>query len=312
MTQEQRQAPPRFAPISALDQAEKALDRGAALVVSISGGKDSQAMALALAELHRQRGWTGPIVALHADLGRVEWEGDPEIAGFRSAPEQVEKIAADAGLPLYVVHRNDGQDMIDHWEARAKKLAGTGKPFWSSSSARYCTSDMKRDPMDIWTRAQGWTEVVVAEGLRAQESEARAKKARWQVRSKLKTRKRSAWTWRPIFDWDVLDVWRAMGTSWWELRQKQEAWRSGDTSALADWPGAPAYVLGNSRLSCAMCVLASPTDLVNGARHNPNTWREMRRLERQYGSKFTVKLSLEEIGRRAGLVEATQELEAAA
>lgn len=300
-----------YAPLSALDNAEQALDRGAALVVSISGGKDSQAMALALAALHAARSWTGPIVALHADLGRVEWQGDPTVPGFRSAPEQVEKIAADAGLPLHVVRRNDGRDMIDHWEARAKKLEGTGKPFWSSASARYCTSDMKRDPMDIWVRAQGWSEVVVCEGLRAEESPARAKKAVWQVRTKLQTRRRTAWTWRPIFDWTEAQVWQAIGTTWWELSQKRLRWALGDEEVLADWPAAPAYVLGNERLSCAMCVLAcSSNDVVNGARYNPDTWREMYRLEQQYDSKFTVTRSLEDIGRDAGLL-GEPELEAA-
>ena len=36
-----------------------------------------------------------------------------------------------------------------------------------------------------------------------------------------------------------------------------------------------AYDLGNHRLSCALCVLASLNDLINGAVHNPDTYREI-------------------------------------
>jgi len=290
-----------FAPIGVPSAVEAALDRGAALVVSISGGKDSQAMLNAMADMHRTRGWRGELVALHADLGRVEWQGDASVPGFRSAPEHVELMAAVAGVRLVVVRRSDGQDMIDRWAARGEKLKGTGKPFWSGpGQARYCTSDLKRDPMDIWCRR--FMDVVVCEGLRAQESPARAKKKRVEVRTKIATRSRRALTWRPIFDWTQLQVWRAIGTSWGELRRRQEAWATGDRTVLADWPAAPAYVLGNERLSCSMCVLASRSDLVNGARNNPDTWMAMRELEVRYGSRFRMDLSLETIGREAGLI----------
>lgn len=52
---------------------DQALRQGAALAVSISGGKDSQAMLYALAaEWERRPEWTGDIFAVHADLGRAE------------------------------------------------------------------------------------------------------------------------------------------------------------------------------------------------------------------------------------------------
>lgn len=302
---------PTFAPITVPAAVEAALGRGAALVVSISGGKDSQAMLNVLVDLHRTRGWTGPIVALHADLGRVEWQGDPSIPGFRSAPEHVEAMCQTAGVPLHIVRRSDGRDMIDHWQARAEQTKGTGVPFWSSSAARYCTSDMKRDPMNVWVRNTFKVgEVIVCEGLRAQESPERAKKARLERRTKCSSRKRQAWTWRPIFDWTQLQVWRAIGTSWGDLRDRRERWAAGDRTALVDWPAAPAYVLGNERLSCAMCVLApKPSaehpDLVNGARYNPSTWAAMVDLERTYGYTFRLDISLEQIGQLAGLVPTT-------
>src|SRR5215468_9758915 len=85
---------------------ERQLDDGAALAISISGGKDSQAMLVALVALHKQRGWTGDLFAIHADLGRIEW---------RQTPGHVQKMASKAGIPLVIVRRSDGRDMVDHW-----------------------------------------------------------------------------------------------------------------------------------------------------------------------------------------------------
>jgi predicted phosphoadenosine phosphosulfate sulfurtransferase len=59
-------------------EVESALELGAALAISISGGKDSQALLNTLAAWHRERRWPGPILALHADLGRAEWKETPE------------------------------------------------------------------------------------------------------------------------------------------------------------------------------------------------------------------------------------------
>ncbi|MGC1309373.1 MAG: hypothetical protein WA885_19300, partial [Phormidesmis sp.] len=47
-----------------------------------------------------------------------------------------------------------------------------------------------------------------------------------------------------------------------------------------------AYVSGNSRLSCSMCVLASATDIKNGAEHNLSTWLELTLMEIQSGWSF--------------------------
>jgi hypothetical protein len=48
----------------------------------------------------------------------------------------------------------------------------------------------------------------------------------------------------------------------------------------------PAYGFGNDRLSCACCVLASVSDLLNGAIHNPDTYRELCRIEAVTGYSF--------------------------
>ncbi len=55
----------------------RALTRGAALAISISGGKDSQAMLRLLVTHPDRPHWTGDRFAIHADLGRAEWPQTP-------------------------------------------------------------------------------------------------------------------------------------------------------------------------------------------------------------------------------------------
>ena len=266
---------------------EAQLQAGATLAISISGGKDSQAMAIALADLHRSKGWTGEVFCIHADLGRIEW---PE------TPGQVERIAQLAGVPLVVVRRSDGQDMIDHWRARGDRMRAKGQAPrpWSDSKNRFCTSDMKRDPIDIYLRR--YTNVVCAVGIRAQESAARAKQPSWAVRTKLATKTRQATTWHPLLNWRLGQVLQACGHTWMEMRRRQEQYAKGlKHTALSGWQLHPAYVFGNERLSCQFCVLASNNDLRTGAQHRPEVLAELISMEAEYGFTFRQGHSLAEL-----------------
>ena len=280
-----------------------ALAAGATLAISLSGGKDGQAMLAALVAAHRAYAWPGALVALHADLGRVEW---PE-----SGPH-CERLCAAAGVPLQVVRRPKG-DLLARWQERMAALAGTGKPFWSSAQNRYCTSDLKRGPLD--TALRQWPLVISAEGLRAEEGPDRAKKPVVGVRRQI-TRERlkalppaaalDAWqqrrqgrlalNWRPILDWTLDAVWAACGTSAADLARRQRLYQIGATAqALAGWPAHPAYVYGNRRVSCMLCVLAAKSDLVNGARHNPALYAAMVRMEAASGCRFRADLALADL-----------------
>jgi len=272
---------------------ERQLDRGAALAVSISGGKDSQAMANALVKLHRERGWTGEIFAIHADLGRIEW---------RQTPGHVKRIADKAGLRLVTVRRRDGQgkwDMLDHWVERGENMAAQGKQArpWSDASNRFCTSDMKRDPIDRYLRR--YSNVVCAVGIRAQESSARAKQPEWAVRTKIHNGRRTASTWHPILHWTFPQVLEACGTSGLDLARRRGLYARGEVAAALDgWPLHPAYVFGNERLSCQFCVLACNGDLQNGADHNPQLLDELIAIEDRFGFTFKNDTSLRRFKRR--------------
>lgn len=235
------------------------LREGAALVLSVSGGKDSDAMCHHLLEQRAAEGWTGDVAMVHADLGRAEWH---------NTTDYVQDLAQRKNVPLHVVHWTQG-DLIDRiWQ---RYYADPSRPCWPSSKVRYCTSDLKRAPISRWIRNTYSTgKVVCAIGLRAGESHARAKKLTVSVREDCTapTLNRLALNWLPIHEWSEANVWDCIRTH----------------GNLAH----PAYRLErpNQRLSCALCVLASLNDLLNGAVQNLDTYRELCRIEAVSGYSF--------------------------
>ncbi len=289
----------------------RALGRGAHLVVSVSGGKDSQAMLARLAGLRTAYGWTCPMTAVHADLGRAEW---PETAAF------VERMCRADRVPLTVVRRNGG-DLVERIERRLQTVSTIpgetrpAKPFWPSAAQRYCTSDLKRGPIQMHLRSLGKEGVIVsAMGLRADESRGRAAKPGVSVDAALTSKAlrdfdpatalqaqredggRLVLNWLPIHDWATDDVWEMMLTDAEDLERRRALYREGHHKrALNGWPAHPAYVMGNTRLSCALCVLASRSDLVNGMRHNPALAAHYIGLEKASGYTFRDGLSLTDL-----------------
>ena len=308
------------------------MEQGAALSVSISGGKDSDAMLRFLAKLYQANGWKGGLSALFCELGRIEWLG---------VTEHISKLCRDISVPL--VRLLPKRSMIEEWQHRYETIISkqedkpfwssaaaryctdrektqtankflrssdiAEKPFWSSSSARFCTKHEKTQPADKLLRGHDF--VVCAIGLRAEESSARAKKPRYQVRNDItstwyKTPKeyktaeeKEAWaerayqlwldsdrkgrfaiTWHPIHHWTLEKVWTYNGTSSSDVAHRTDLYRSGKVKqAIAGFPCHWVYATGNTRLSCSMCVLASTNDIINGAKHNPWTWAELSLME---------------------------------
>lgn len=234
------------------------LRNGAALVLSVSGGKDSDAMCHHLLDRRQSEGWPGDAIMIHADLGaRVEW---------RQTPDYVRDLAQRKGIPLHVVRWTHG-DLIDRiWQRYHKDPS---RPCWPSAAMRYCTADLKRDPISKFLRRMFPSgSVICAMGLRAEESPARAKRQTLARRqdSSAPTRGRLVYDWLPIHDWIEADVWNC-------IQQHGGIYHE-------------AYQHGNHRLSCALCVLASLNDLINGAVHNPDTYREYCRIEAITGYSF--------------------------
>jgi hypothetical protein len=114
------------------------LDRDAVVAIGVSGGKDSDACAVAVNKHLDQIGHKGPRILVHSDLGRIEWKD--------SLPG-CERLARRLGLELLVVQRQAG-DMLARWEGRWQNNVSRYEDLscvkiilpWSTPSMRFCTS----------------------------------------------------------------------------------------------------------------------------------------------------------------------------
>jgi 3'-phosphoadenosine 5'-phosphosulfate sulfotransferase (PAPS reductase)/FAD synthetase len=268
----------------------EALNNGAALMLSCSGGKDSDAMTYALLDAYKQHGWTGEVVIVHADLGRME---------RTETPAYMERFAARFGIELIVV-RHPKYDLLEGFRQRMLTLQGQGKntPPFSSAANRFCTSDWKREPINRFIRNR-WVEdatVICAMGLRAEESPARAKKAVFKERESCQapTKNRVVYDWNPIHHWELETVWEQLGYSLDGLADIQQHCSTLQEQNLNPYAwlynirfnAHPAYALGNERLSCGMCILGCQSDIRNGAYDNPETYQALVDIELESGFSF--------------------------
>ena len=111
-----RAALPPAVPVASTLEVEALIAANAPVAVGVSGGKDSQAAALAVFAHLDAAGHRGPRVLIHSDLGIVEWDESRPVC---------ERLARHLGVELIVVRRKSG-DLMDRWESR-----------WESSKRRY-------------------------------------------------------------------------------------------------------------------------------------------------------------------------------
>ncbi len=237
------------------------------IVINTSGGKDSQVMLELIVRLAIAQGVLGRIVAVHADLGRVEWDGVPELAELQ---------ARHHGVRFEIVKRPQG-DLLDQIEKRGK---------FPSNTARYCTSDHKRGQvlrlhtqLANETRAKRGNKhrvrILNAMGFRWEESPARAKKEELEHDKRSTNTRREVWNWHPILALEVDEVWR----------------RIRESGVPYHW----AYDLGMPRLSCCFCIYASRPALMIAGIRNPVLLKEYADLERRIDHTLRKDQSLGEI-----------------
>ena len=240
------------------------VQRGAIFYVSHSGGKDSQAMYLSVSKIVPKE----QIVVVHADLGEVEWTGTQTHI----------KETIDHHLNVVWAIKKDGTrnyllDMVlDRHEKRPDS------PAWPSSSQRYCTSGLKRGPLEKFIRhdlkKRGKTLAVNCMGLRAQESPSRAKKDTLTLNERLSLAGREIYDWLPIHTLTTDEVFQLIA----------------DNDQAPHW----AYQQGNERLSCVFCIFGSANDLKNGAKHRPELAEKYITLEQLLGKSMFYKSTLAE------------------
>ncbi|WP_439604520.1 phosphoadenosine phosphosulfate reductase domain-containing protein [Shinella sp.] len=243
-------------PIATDPIVDAALARNAPVAIGVSGGKDSQAAAIAtIAHLDRI-GHSGPRLLVHADLGIVEWKDSFPVC---------ERLAKQLGVELLVVRRAAG-DLMDRWEARCTSLSTvTLVPCWSTPKMRFCTSEMKTHVIRAALKRRfGSVPLVNVTGVRRQESSARATCTIAQTDASS-----SHIAWRPIADWVVEDVFSTIEATGLEPH--------------------PAYgQFGMARVSCRFCIMSSIADLTAASRQDEShdLLRRMVTLECESGFAF--------------------------
>lgn len=246
----------------ALDPRVKlAAARGAWVVFNLSGGKDSTAAAKAASEwLDRIGHPRARRIAIHADLGLIEW---------RSTPETLARVCKAIGVKLVTVSRIAG-GLIERWEQRfecGKARYAALETYtligpWSSAKLRFCTSELKTHIIERWLRQRfGGARLVSIVGLRRDESSARAK-------TPVAKEGAAGLVWHPLVEWSAEDVFA--------LHRRHEL------------PLHEAYrIWGASRMGCSFCVLSCERNLKASARARDNLPAYLRLVALEARSTFS-------------------------
>lgn len=141
------------------------LNAHAVVAVGVSGGKDSQACAIAVDHFLNEIGHVGPRILVHSDLGRVEWKDSHPVC---------EKLAERLNWELLTVRRKAG-DMLDRWEGRWRANLSRYQHLesvklilpWSTPAMRFCTSELKTDVICSALKASDYDAVTSPPGRRA-------------------------------------------------------------------------------------------------------------------------------------------------
>jgi len=249
------------------------------IFVNSSAGKDSQSMLDFIVDKagveERHFNWEpgeikSRIVVCHADLGRADWPGTPELA---------EEHAGHYDLPFYKCRREIG-DLLDEVQVRKK---------WPAPAQRYCTAHHKRDQCNkVITRLTREIQEEIEDphckihflncfGFRAEEGPRRSKMPQIARNNRISNGKREVHDWLPIQAWKYEEVWariRGAGTQW-------------------HW----AYDRGMTRLSCRFCIYAPRSQLLlaGSQPENVDLLEECVRIEKAIDHTFKADLSLTEV-----------------
>lgn len=213
---------------------------------------------------------------VHADLGDIEWAGVKEYIHSVIRPGQKLMIAR-------AIHADGSpKDFFSAVRQRRKTLDTTGRhdaPAFPSSTARFCTSDLKTGP--IWKVIRRHanniqaTIVVNCVGIRGSESSTRQSKI--DKRGTLNLNKKNTISYRQAFDWWPIAHWNCSTDHGFDAEtMTDDIW---NYLRLHDSQGHPAYADGNDRLSCMFCIFGSTGDLKHAHRANPELYQRYIDLE---------------------------------
>jgi 3'-phosphoadenosine 5'-phosphosulfate sulfotransferase (PAPS reductase)/FAD synthetase len=235
----------------------------APVAIGVSGGKDSQAAALATFRHLDMVGHAGERILIHADLGSVEWNDS-----FRICEELADHLKCD----LIVVRRKAG-GLMERWESRwlSSKTryetlsTVTLVPCWSTPDMRFCTSEQKTHVIIAELKRRFKSQRIInVTGVRREESRSRSRMPVADIDASGRIL-----NWRPIADLTVEEVFALI-----------------DASGLHPHP---AYrIFGMSRVSCRFCIMSALADLIAAAGQSEShqLYRSMVGLEIESGFAF--------------------------
>jgi len=282
------------------------------IVVNSSAGKDSLVMQSVICGMAEEVGVLERVVVVHADLGRVEWQGTRELA---------EKQAQHFGVPFVVVRRRQG-DLLTQIEER-RRFPGPETRFctahhktdqvsrvltqltditqgrdgdllqqveergmWPDPKRRYCTSDQKRAPISrLFTALTTETrsnqhapaKILNCMGMRADESSGRAKKRPFKRNDAASNGRRLVDDYLPLHKMKLPEVWEYIDAN--GLRP------------LVHY----AYALGMPRLSCVFCIFMPKPALVLAGKHNRPLLKEYVAVEQRIDHRFRVDVTMADV-----------------
>lgn len=227
------------------------------IFISVSGGKDSHAMLFLVRELAERQGVLARLIALYADTG-MEWH---------NAADHVRTICKAAAVDLEIVY--PVRPMLKKFEFRFDRINEKFfKCGFPSQKCRWCTGEQKVNPMDKFTR-KFTGKLLKVTGERWAESKARSTYTEFTYLSRVSSRARQVFGWRPMLAYKEADIWAMVR----------------DTGI----PRHVCYDMGCDRLGCAGCIFSGDRDLKIEMRENPVIFEALDRLEVESG--YTMSMS---------------------
>jgi len=214
---------------------------GLLIVASVSGGKDSTALILALLEMIDRGEIPRHMVRFaFADTG---WEAEETYV-------YLDYLRSALGIDIAVVGVDGGM------RARIAHRAG-----FPGRMQRWCTRELKIEPLRAYHDQlieETGLETVSAMGIRWSESKERADMVAWEDEPE-GPRSWGGYIWRPLLDWTIEDVLTIHNRHGVKVN--------------------PLYQRGHNRVGCYPCIFATKDEIALIAQHTPARIDEIRDLE---------------------------------